>query len=362
MAHNHPTPNATPDRYPAQELIAFAARLCERVGLSADRAATMATILVEADLMGHTTHGLNLLAAYLGQLEAGSMTKEGDPVVLSDRGAAITWNGRYLPGPWLVVEAIKLACERIEAQPVVTVVIQQSHHIACLAAYPKIATDQGLLLLLACSDPNERAVAPFGGVQPLYTPNPIAAGIPTPGEPIIIDISMSTTALGLVGQVRQAGRRLPHPWLLDQLGNPTDDPAALSTDPPGSVLPLGGTDLGHKGYALGLLVEALTSALAGGGRSEGVSRWGASVFLQVIDPQAFGGYDHFIQETGWLADACRQSPPIPGGPPVRLPGSRALQRRAEQLERGVALYPTIMPALEPWAEKLGVPLPAPMAS
>jgi len=33
----------------------------------------------------------------------------------------------------------------------------------------------------------------------------------------------------------------------------------------------------------------------------------------------------------------------------------------EQLERGVALYPTILPALEAWSKKLGVPMPAPVA-
>ena len=51
----------------------------------------------------------------------------------------------------------------------------------------------------------------------------------------------------------------------------------------------------------------------------------------------------------------------PGDPPVRLPGERALALKREQLERGVALYPSILPALEPWAEKLGVEVPRPMA-
>lgn len=362
MVYNESSSNSTSERYLAQELGTFATKLLERVGLPADRAGIVADILVEADLMGHSTHGLQLLAPYLRELEAGSMSKEGDPVVVADRGAAITWDGRYLPGPWLVVEAINLACERVKIHPVVTVAIQRSHHIACLAAYPKIATDQGFLLLLASSDPNETGVAPYGGIRPLYTPNPIAAGIPTPGDPIIIDISMSATALGLVGRLKQAGRRLPHPWLLDNQGNPTDDPAALSAEPPGSILPLGGTDLGYKGFALGLLVEALTSALGGHGRSDQVSRWGASVFLQVIDPQAFSGHDHFIRETGWLVEACRSSPTPPGSPPVRLPGSRALQLRAEQLEQGIGLYPTIIPAVKPWAEKLDVPLPPARAS
>jgi L-lactate dehydrogenase len=310
--------------------------------------------------MGHSTHGLQILAAYLRELEAGLMTKEGEPDIMADSGSAITWNGRYLPGPWLVVKAIALVFERINLHPVVTVAIQQSHHIACLAAYLKRATDQGCLILLASSDPSVKAVAPYGGLQPLYTPNPLAAGIPTQGEPIILDISMSTTAMGFVGRLQQAGQRLPYSWLLDNQGNVTDNPADLFTDPPGSILPLGATDLGYKGFALGLLVEALTSALAGYGRSEQPQHWGASVFLQVIDPAAFGGREYFLKETEWLAEACRTNPTKPGSPPVRLPGSRALQLRAEQLQQGVSLYPTILPSLQPWSEKLGISLPTPI--
>lgn len=349
----------TGERYAATDLRLFAIQLLRGVGLALDRAEVVAEVLLEADLMGHTTHGLQLLTAYLEELTTGSMTTEGDPAVIADKDAALTWDGRYLPGPWLVYQAMAEAFERIGHHPVVTVVIQRSHHIACLAAYPKRATDKGLFMLLATSDPSTRTVAPFGGIQPVYTPNPIAAGIPTPGEPIIVDISMSTTANGTVSRFYDQGRMLPGQWLLDNQGNGSNNPADLFTEPPGSVLPLGGIDLGYKGFALGLLVEALTAGLGGHGRADQPERWGASVFLQVIDPAEFGGRDRFIGETEWLAEACRTSRTQPGAPPVRMPGSRALKLRTEQLEWGVSLYPTILPALKPWSEKLNVPLPNP---
>jgi LDH2 family malate/lactate/ureidoglycolate dehydrogenase len=217
-----------------------------------------------------------------------------------------------------------------------------------------------LLMLLATSDPSTKSVAPFGGIQATYTPNPLAAGIPTQGDPILMDISMSTTAMGIVSRAHQQGERLPHPWVLDNQGNATDDPSALFSDPPGSILPLGGTDLGYKGFALGILVEALTSALAGGSRATGTQQWGGSVFLQIIDPKAFGGYDNFVNETEWFAEANRNSATKPDNPPVRLPGSRGLHLRAEQLQHGVTLHPAIMPAIEPWLEKLNIPHPTPV--
>jgi len=110
------------------------------------------------------------------------------------------------------------------------------------------------------------------------------------------------------------------------------------------------------------IVEALTSALAGHGRSDPPRRWGASVFLQLIGPAGLGGREAFAREMSALAESCRTTPVAPGAPPVRVPGDGSQQLRADQLQNGVALHPTILPALGPWAEQLGVPPPAPVAS
>jgi LDH2 family malate/lactate/ureidoglycolate dehydrogenase len=51
-------------------------------------------------------------------------------------------------------------------------------------------------------------------------------------------------------------------------GSLTDDPAALFAEPPGVALGLGGQEYGHKGFGLGLMVEALTMGLSGYGRAD----------------------------------------------------------------------------------------------
>src|SRR6478609_2639323 len=198
-----------PTLYPAAALTDTATRLLRAAGLDADKAGAVAAILVEGDLMGHNTHGLALLAPYLAELESGAMTRDGAPQVIQDRPAAVTWDGRRLPGPWLVLQAMELATARAKQYGTGTVVIRRSHHIACLAAYLKRATDQGLLMVLTCSDPNSASVAPFGGLDAVYTPNPIAAGIPTTGVPVLMDISTSATTNGLTGRLHKEGGRLP---------------------------------------------------------------------------------------------------------------------------------------------------------
>ena len=336
-----------------ERLLAHAAALLEAAGLSGERAGVVAATLLEGDLMGHTTHGLALLPGYLGEIAAGRMAVAGEPEVVSDRGASVLLDGRRLPGPWLVHHAIGLALERVAAQGTCTVVIRRSHHIACLAAYLKRVTDTGRVILLMSSDPNVASVAPFGGTRAMMTPNPIAAGFPAPGGPVLMDISTSTTTNGLTGRLHAEGRRLPSPWVLDAEGAATDDPGVLFTDPPGSILPLGGLDSGHKGFALGLLVEALTAALGGFGRADPGEGWGAAVFLQVIDPGAFGGLDGFMRQAGWLAVAVADNPPRPGAA-VRLPGARGLALRERQMAEGVELYPGVLAALSPWAVRLGI--------
>ena len=345
-------------RYSHSQLIHFATALLTAAGLENDKATATAEILVEGDLLGHTTHGLALLDGYLNELDKGSMTKTGDPTVLADFPAAITWDGRRLPGPWLVLRAIELASTRARQQGTCTVVIRRSHHLACLAAYLRRVTDEGLMLLLSCSDPAVASVAPQGGRSGVMTPNPLAAGWPTAGDPVMLDVSMSITSNGLAKRLHTEKRKAPGPWFVDVEGAPTSDPGALFTQPPGALLPVGGTDHGHKGYSLGLLVEALTSGLAGHGRANPPEGWGASVFLQVIDPALFGGVDAFTQQTTHVAEVCRATPPRTGVERVRLPGENGLRKREAQLAQGVELYPAIMPALFPWAERFGVVAPS----
>lgn len=344
-------------RYAALSLSTFARSALAAAGMPDDKARAVSDILVEGDLMGHTTHGLQLLPSYLREIEARSMNVEGQPEVIHEAPAALTWNGRRLPGPWLVLEAMKAATQKARVCGTGTVVIRQSHHIACLAAFHQRATDQGLMMILASSDANSASVAPFGGLDPVFTPNPISIGIPTSGTPIVTDISTSATTNGLTNRLHQEGGKLPAPWVIDGHGRPSDDPAVLFQEPKGTILPLGGMDSGHKGYGLSLTVEALTGGLAGFGRADLKQGWGATVFVQIIDPAGFAGAQPFLRQMDEVARQCHASRPAQPGRPVRLPGEKGNALMHRQREEGVTLHPGIVEALKPWAEKLKIALP-----
>jgi LDH2 family malate/lactate/ureidoglycolate dehydrogenase len=188
-------------------------------------------------------------------------------------------------------------------------------------------------------------------------PDPIAAGIPRRPDPILIDVSTSITTMGMVGRSRNEGRKLGGKWLQDAEGNATDDPNVIPNG--GSLLPVGGLDHGHKGFGLGLLVEALTQGLGGYGRADKPTDWGAAVTVLAIAPSRFAGEDAFLRQMDFTADLCLGSTPRDPASPVRLPGQLAAQKKRTAERDGVTLHSGIGEKLAALAARLGLtPLPA----
>ena len=142
----------TGGRYPIGPLSRFTADL-SAAGMEAEKGEAVARLLVLTDMLGRPTHGVALCPLYVEQLEKGLMTPSGEPEWRKDTGSTVVWDGRYLPGLWLVERALGVAFERVATHGVVSVAIRRSHHIACLAALVRLATERGFVALLATSDP-----------------------------------------------------------------------------------------------------------------------------------------------------------------------------------------------------------------
>jgi len=346
--------------FAASVLVDFAEQALTRAGMDG-QAKTVAEILVEADLMGHDTHGLALLPAYVDALRGGTMQGVGKPDVLRDHGAAAHWDGRWLSGISLVSAAIDLAAEKAERLGIGAVSIKHAHHTACLQAYLERATSRGLMVIITSSDPTSSSVAPFGGLDGVFGPDPIAVGIPTRGDPVLIDMSASITTNGMVARSRAEGTSLKGQWVQDHEGNLSDDPAVVGAEPAGSLLLAGGLDHGHKGYGLALTVEALSQGLSGYGRQNAQPRWSASVFVQVLDPKAFAGADPYVDQTGHLVDLCHASRPRADLAAVRLPGEKALALKRIGLMEGISPRSKTLDQLKTTADTLGIDFPQPMS-
>ena len=339
-------------------LTAFGKSLFLALGMDDDKASTVSRLLVLTDMMGRRTHGLAMAPLYAADIRKGDMQVTGEPEVAKDTGATLVWDGRYLPGLWLMDRAIDAAIERCVTHGVVTFAIRRSHHIGCLAALVKQAADRGYVAIIANSDPAGKRVAPYGGTQALFTPNPFAIGYPGAEHPVLVDTCASITTTSMTRQKYAAGEMFEHPWLLDADGNPTCDPAVLEhRDPQGSLQLVGGQEYGHKGFGLALMIEALSQGLSGHGRRDAPTQWGGNTFLQVLDPEFFAGRDAFLRQTDFLSERCRGNRPIRADRPVRVPGDAAARGIAAAATQGIAYEPAAWTAIERCAQDLGVPLP-----
>lgn len=342
-----------------EELRRFLTNLFLKRGLEEAKANAVANSLVAADTMGRASHGAALAPWYLDAVRDLKMARSGAPTTLSDRGACIAWAGGRLPGAWLIQEAMALCLDRVATYGTVTASIADSFHAGALAVYLSKATEQGCMIILSCSGPDARWMPPFGGTAALFSTNPVAIGIPTADLPILADVSCSITTVNQARQLVKTGSRFPGPWGMDASGNVTDDPAEVLGG--GALLPVGGPDHGHKGYAFALMVEALTQGLTGFGRVRSPDSppnpVATNIYLQVIDPTAFGGADSFRQEMSWVVEACRRNRPRDPAAPVRVPGENALALREKSLIHGVSIAAPVAAALMDQARALSVEVP-----
>ena len=312
-------------------------------------------ILVEADMMGHSTHGVRLLPLYIKDIEAGNMNVSGNHIILNDTGSCVTIDGVNLPGIWLTKRGLKLSSERAKIHGVSTVLIKNSHHNGALAAYLLPIVKQGLVPMIKCSVPSSATVAPFGGTKALLTPDPMALAFPTNDQPVLIDISASITTNNMIADKIVKNEMFDFNCLLTKDGIPTNDPKEVFQNN-GTVMPLGGLEYGHKGFGLALGIEALSQGLSGSGRSRKLKTMNLSIYIQVIDPDAFAGLEAFKNEMSFLYNECINNPPIDQNKKVRMPGQNALLRRSKSIENGIYLSKETLTSLNEISKKLDIVL------
>lgn len=183
--------------------------------MNVDKASNVARLMVLTDAMGRRTHGLAMVPLYLSDILKRGMAVAGEMTVARDNGISAVWDDNYLPGLWLMERAIARAMPRARQHGLAAIAIRRSHPIGCLAALAKQAADEGLVALIANSDPAGNRVAPYGGTEALLAPNPIAFAYPHCAHPVLIDICASITTTSMTRQNQcacRATKRLQALW------------------------------------------------------------------------------------------------------------------------------------------------------
>lgn len=285
---------------------AEATALLSASGVPHDEAYLTATAIVLAEYWGLSSHGLMRLPFYLARLQAGGIRADARLAAVQDSGPLAAFDGQSGLGHWQLWRAAGIATERCARYGIAAVSVANSSHCGCLGVYALPIAEAGYLSMVFSNGP--AVMPPWGGSTPLLSTSPIAAGIPSRPRPAIVDMATSAVARGRIAERAHRGEQLPEGWALDADGAPTVDPQAALA---GMLAPLGGA----KGYALALLVEALTGATVGPALSPDVS--------DMFDASA----DAVPQRISHLVVAID---------PARLDADGRGQERLEELARRVA--------------------------
>jgi len=292
--------------------------------------------LVTANLVGHDSHGIGMMPRYVEALLEGGLHPNRTLEIKLDGGSLLALDGRAGYGQSIGLQATRLAIERAQKHGVAIAALGNSHHLGRIGHWAEMAVAQGLVSLHFVNVQSFARVAPFGGADRRFGTNPLCLGIPLPGEPpFLLDMATSAVAQGKLRVAHNQRTKIPHGWLIDDQGNPTDDPRWGVLAPLGAMSCFGE----HKGYGLAVACELLGGALTGGGVTDYDNKTQRRVLNGmlsiVMDPGKLGTTEKFAEDARSFLAWLRASRPAPGHDRVRIAGEPEREYRAKRSREGI---------------------------
>jgi ureidoglycolate dehydrogenase (NAD+) len=350
-----PAAQAAPIRQvPAAALNAWANRCLAQLGLGPRDADTVARALVQTSLWGIDSHGIARLGHYMARIQAGSIAPSPQLSITSTGPCTAQLDGGHGLGIVVCTAAMDHAVALARENGVGIVGVRESSHCGAIGLYTRQAAAAGLVGIAFTHA--DSIVAPAGGAQRLLGTNPISIAFPNPdGAPICLDMATSSIAWNRVMNARREGLPLPPGVAIDAQGSATgnaEDAAAL--------LPLGGTDYGHKGYALALMIDLLCGALNGMPMADRIPPMFADLgarrhlgsLVMALDPSRFAGGPTLAFSVREMIATLRRQPGD-----VQYPGEPEERRQALRARDGIPVEPGLWEEFAAWSARLGVPLP-----
>lgn len=340
------------------KLRAYAAAIVRAAGSTPAEADKVAVQLVEANLRGHDSHGVSLLADYVRNVKAGTLVPNQSAVLAKETDTLAVIDGQHGYGQVIGEQAMAIGIAKAKQSGMALVAIRNTHHLGRIGHWAEQCCAAGLASIHFTSVASNAAVAPWGGSDPRLGTNPFTCGVPVEGgEPVILDMATSRLPVGKIRVAHNKRKKIIDGALIDAQGRPTNDPSVFYTAPRGTLLPFGE----HKGYALGLIVELFAGALTGGGtisRGENAPKGIINhMFSVLVDPAALGTARAFYAEVDAMVRFAKASPAAPGTEAVLVPGDPERRARRERLASGIPVDAGTWTAVGEAARSVGVEPP-----
>ncbi len=340
-----------------EQLKQIGAALLNALGSPPERSAWVVETLLRANLAGHDSHGMMRLLQYVDFLRAGHIKPAADVLTLRERASIAVLDAGRTWGQVAARAGMERAIEMAASAGVSMVALVNCPHIGRLGEYVVMAAERDMIGLAYVNSQTggDGSVVPWGGVDGRFTPTPLAFAAPSGYDwPVLVDITASVMPEGKVRDHLFRGAQLPENVIIDADGNPTRDAADFYGPPAGGLLPLGGP-AGHKGYALGVMIEMLAGGLSGAGYvSESAVTHGNGVLFQVMDIAAMQDLADFKQRTRALIAHVKSARPRAGVDEVLFPGEPEYRMTLRRQREGISLPESLWTAICDLAAELGV--------
>lgn len=335
-------------------LARLTAAIFTHAGCQPDEAQRIAAHLVEANLVGHDSHGVIRIPSYVQWLRDGKVLASQSIRVVTENEVLAVVDGQFGFGQTIGAQAVQLGVEKCARHGVSVIALRNSGHLGRIGDWPLQAARAGILSLHFVNTTGAGIlVAPYGGINRRLSANPIAAGIPVAGRaPMLLDISACTLAEGKIRVALNKGVAVPENCILDAQGQPTTDPKVFYANPPGAILPIAG----HKGYGLALLCEVLAGALTGGGCSnpKNADRVINGMLSIYLAPSFFQRDQDFAAEIERFVTWVKSSEKVTADGEILVPGEIEERTKAQRLRDGIDIDATTWSQILATAASVGL--------
>jgi len=324
-----------------EELLCLARNALERAGANPVMAEATAKHLLRAEEHGLPTHGMSRVPFYCAFLKNGRADGAARPQLASDRAAVCLIDNRdglpYESTEWAINEVI----QRARRNGIGFAGITNSAHVGVLGIHLLPVAAAGMVGVAFTNSP--AAIPPWGGKKALFGTDPVAFAFPRKeGDPLVIDLALTTVVRGKIMLAMQKGEKIPEGWALDRHGKPTTDPREAIEG--GSLFPIGGTKGAMLALAFELICAALTGAAIGPEADSFFSEQGnkpriGHAFL-AIDPGALAGHARYFERVETVITAMLAEEG------VRLPGSRRFASEKKLRAAGIEVADDLLAKIE----------------
>ena len=345
-----------------QKLRTFCIHAFQGYGFDETQSEQITDVLLDADLSGIESHGIQRLIRYHKEITGGLVQKDAVPEVVFETPLSAVIEGNDAMGQLLGVQAMQMAIDKAKKSGFGIVTVRNSNHYGVAGYYSRMAADQGLIGMSMTN--TEAIMVPTFGRQAMLGTNPIAFSMPASPVPFTFDAATTVVPRGKLEVYAKRDGVIRDGWALDENGHPSTDATRVLNNiigkTGGGILPLGGAGeetSGYKGYGFAMLCEICTAILSGGTTSNYIYKTPGKAnichFFMAVDYGVFGEKEDLEKALSQFLQELRDSNKAEGQERIYTHGEKEFEACQRVKAEGVSVNEKTYAEMEMIAEFTG---------